>query len=94
MLRRSVTDFSLSQLRGGAIFSLGMTRLDWLVVLAGLFVLLAVEVYQERGGRARLLLARQKPAVQGLVTLAWLAALLLLGALGGYTGAGFIYAQY
>ena len=94
MLRRSVTDFSLSQLRGGAIFSLGMTRLDWLVVLAGLFVLLAVEVYQERGGKARLLLARQKPAVQGLVTLLWLAALLLLGALGGYTGAGFIYAQY
>ena len=34
------------------------------------------------------------PAVQGLVTLLWLAALLLLGALGGYTGAGFIYAQY
>lgn len=94
MLRRSVTDFSLSQLRGGAIFSLGMTRLDWLVVLAGLFVLLAVEVYQERGGRARALLARQTPAVQGLVTLLWLAALLLLGALGGYTGAGFIYAQY
>ena len=56
--------------------------------------MLAVEVYQERGGRARALLARQTPAVQGLVTLLWLAALLLLGALGGYTGAGFIYAQY
>ena len=63
-------------------------------IAAALFVLLAVEVYQERGGRARALLARQKPAVQGLVTLLWLAALLLLGALGGYTGAGFIYAQY
>ena len=94
MLRRSVTDLSLSQLRGGTLWSLGMTRSDWLVVLLGLAVLMTVEVYQERGGHARAWLARQKPALQGVLTLLALAALLFLGALGGYTGAGFIYAQY
>ena len=52
------------------------------------------EVVARRGLSARAWLARQKPALQGVLTLLALAALLFLGALGGYTGAGFIYAQY
>lgn len=93
MLKRTVTDFRPASLLGGTLWSLGMSKTDWLIVLGGLAVMMAVEIYQERGGQARACLSRQKPFVQGLVTLLLLAAVLFLGAFS-YTGAGFIYAQY
>ena len=94
MLGRTVTDFRPASLLGGTLFSLGMSITDWIVVLLGVGVIFAVELYQERGGKMRLWLSERNALVQTGVTLAALVVILLFGVFGGYSGAGFIYAQY
>lgn len=95
MLLRTVTELHPGSLLGGTLLGLGMSAADWIVVLCGLGVIFAVELYQERGGKMRQWVCSRSAPVQTALTLAMLLAVLFLGAFSqGYTGAGFIYAQY
>lgn len=85
----------LSALWDGRMLALGLTGWDIAIVLLGMAVILAVECYQERGGRVRETLERQHWLVQWLAILVPLAVILLLGVMrGDYIASQFIYQQY
>lgn len=84
-----------SQLWDGTVLQLGLTASDWIVVLLGMTVVLAVEWYQERGGHVRETLERQNGFVQWLAVVVPLAVILLLGVYrSGYISSSFIYGQF
>ncbi len=95
MLWRTVSDIRIYELWNGVFASLGMSLADLIIILAGMAIVLLLELYQERGGRVRDTLANQKPLVQWLAIILPLGTLLLLGLMReGYTAAEFIYKQF
>ena len=95
MLRTTVTNFSPSALAGGALLNLGVTKLDYLVMLLGMAALLIVEGIQERGTPIRATLAKKPAPVQYLAMAIPLAAVLIFGVwIKGEIATGFIYMQF
>lgn len=95
MMKMTVLDPEVAALWDGRMLALGLNGWDMAVVFLGVAVVLAVELYQERGGHIRIALERRHWAVQWLAILIPLAVIVVLGAMGGYYIApGFIYQQY
>ena len=95
MLKRTVADFHISALFSGVIQSLGMTGLDLIVVAAGVILINAVELIEERGTDVRLALSKKSGFTQW-VCMALPLAIIVIAALlsGDYTASSFIYAQF
>lgn len=95
MMRMTVAQPDLSALWDGRMLALGLTGWDMAIVFAGLAVILAAELYQERGGHVRAALEQRHWLVQWAAILIPLAAIVLLGVMrGDYIASGFIYQQY
>lgn len=95
MLKASVTRFGAAALFDGTVLQLGITAADYLIIFAGIAVLLTVEALQEKGISIRKTLAEKSFFIQYLGILLPLAAVLLLGVwLKGDVSAGFIYMQF
>ena len=83
------------ELLDGTVLRLGLQGGDYLVIALGTAVLLAVEAYQERGGKVRETLSKQRPAVQYLALLIPLLVIFFLGVFRtGYISSEFIYKQF
>lgn len=95
MVKMTVLDPEAAALWDGRMLGLGLNGFDMAVVFLGVAVVLAVELYQERGGHVRMALEQRHWAVQWLAILVPLAVIVVLGAMGGdYIAPGFIYQQY
>lgn len=95
MVKMTVLDPEAAALWDGRMLALGLGGFDMAVVFLGVAVVLAVELYQERGGHVRMALEQRHWTVQWLAILVPLAVIVVLGAMGGdYIAPGFIYQQY
>jgi len=95
MLKTTFLNPRPGQLLDGTVLRLGLQGSDYLVIALGTAVLLAVEAYQERGGKVRETLSKQRPAVQYLALLIPLLVIFFLGVFRtGYISSEFIYKQF
>lgn len=95
MLWWTVADPEPAALWDGRMLALGLGLGDIMVILLGMAVVLAVELYQERGGHVRSWLEQRHWLVQWGAIMAPLLAILLLGIMrGGYIPPAFIYQQF
>ena len=78
----------------GKLYELGLDRTDFLLMVAGLLVLLIVSVLQERGS-VRKAIARQNIVFRWALWYALLFAILIFGLYGpGYAASSFIYERF
>jgi alginate O-acetyltransferase complex protein AlgI len=95
MLKTTFLRFQPEKLLDGSLLKLGLDINGLIIVFAGMAVVLAVEIYQERGGRVRETLEKKSFFVQWLFILVPLAVIILLGILDQtFIAAQFIYAQF
>lgn len=89
-----VTAFDLSILRDGTLLNLGLTALDYGILLGGVVLMLAVSLVEEKRGSIRQLLW-DRPALRYILGFGLFLAILLLGRYGvGYDASSFIYNQF
>lgn len=89
-----VTRFNFHILRDGTMLKLGLTGLDYGILLFGIGVVFTVSLLQEKKGSVREMLW-QRPALRYVLVFALLVAVLLLGSYGiGYNASNFIYNQF
>ena len=90
-----VTAPSLWFFTDGSLLTLGLSGLDYTILLVGCLMLLGVSVYQEKRGSVRERLWALPVPVQYMLFLGLVLAILLLGRYGvGYDAAAFIYNQF
>lgn len=78
----------------GSLYTLGLDRLDFWVMIFGLLILFAVSHYQQKGS-VREIIAKQNLVFRWILWLGLLAAVLLFGLYGeGYNAADFIYGEF
>ena len=89
-----LTTFNLSILWDGTMLNLGLTSLDYGILLFGIGVMFTVSLIQEKKGSVREILYR-RPVLNYVLTLALLIAVILMGSYGiGYNASNFIYNQF
>lgn len=94
MFGRMFTGFRISDLTANAFLSLGLTGWDYLILAAGLLILVAVSVIQRKGS-VRKQIKKQKVFIQFLIWYGLFLAVLIFGAYGtGYDVSQFIYNQF
>ena len=95
LLKTTILHPQPSQLLDGTLLSLGLAKMDFLVIALGLAVLLVLESLQERGVQIRAGLEKKSGFVQWAAMTALLLAVFLLGVFrAGYIPSGFIYTQF
>ena len=95
MMKCTVLDFQATALTDGSLLNLGITAFDYGVIILGVFVILFIESYQERGVEIRKTLEKKNAFVQFAAIMIPLMTIILLGVVGqNYKGAEFIYAQF
>ncbi len=95
MLKRTVTVPRLSELTDGTLLKLGLSGGDFLVLGLSVAVLFAVSLWQESGREVRRTLETKSFAVQWLVMVVAIGAILFLGVYReGYIAQQFIYAGF
>ena len=89
-----LTTFNFHILWDGTLLKLGLTGLDYGILLFGVAVMFAVSLYQEKKGSVRELLWN-KPVLRYTLVIAMLIMVLLMGSYGiGYNASSFIYNQF
>lgn len=79
----------------GAIFELGISRWDALILAVSLVIWFIISVFQERGVEIREAMAEKNVVVRWAFYLLAIAAVVIFGAYGsGYDGAEFIYREF
>lgn len=88
------TEFNFHILWDGTLMNVGLTALDYFILLGGIILMFAVSLYQEKVGSVRVLL--HKHYIIGTVCIfALLLIVLLMGSYGiGYNASNFIYNQF
>lgn len=95
MMKSSLMNWDPWTLYGSTFSDLGLTQKDAVIVFAGIVVLLAVGILQERGLSVRSAINRQNLWFRWALMIAAIAALLIFGVYGAkYSAASFIYAQF
>ena len=87
-------EFNFNILWDGTLLNIGLTALDYLILLGGIALMFAVSLYQEKVGSVRVLL--HKHYIIGTVCIfVLLLVVLLMGSYGiGYNASNFIYNQF
>lgn len=94
MVWNMITDFRISTLWSSSMLSLGLTVTDYIILLAGLFVLFTVSMIQ-RSGSVREKIWCKPVAVRYAATFILLLSVILFGAYSiGYDSSQFIYNQF
>ena len=79
----------------GSLKKLGLDTANWLVLLVSIGVLMAVDIYHERGGHIRESIAGKNIAVRWIIYCGALILVLIFGIYGpGVVGGGFIYEKF
>lgn len=87
-------EFNFHVLWDGTLMQLGLTAVDYLILLGGIVIMFAVSLYQEKRGRVREALQKNDALRYTLIFLLLL-AVLLMGSYGiGYNASNFIYNQF
>jgi hypothetical protein len=90
-----VTTFNFGILWDGTLLNLGLTALDYGILLFGIVLMFTVSVIQEKKGSIRQLLWEGNPILRYVLLFAVLLAVLLMGSYGlGYNAGSFIYNQF
>jgi len=88
------TTFNFHILWNGTLLKLGLSALDYIILGAGILVLIAVSLIQEKKGSVRELLWN-KPVLRYVLVIALLTVVLLMGSYGiGYNAGDFIYGNF
>ncbi len=88
-----ITNFSF--LNGSTIAALGLDKWNWLLLAAGVILLLVVDIQHEKGISVRERIAEQNLVFRILLVSFTITAILILGIYGPeYNSAGFIYQQF
>ena len=89
-----VTTFNFSVLWDGTMGKLGLTGLDYGILLFGILLMFGVSLFQETKGSVREFLWK-KPVLRYTLVLGLLLCVLLMGSYGiGYNASSFIYNQF
>lgn len=89
-----VTTFNFHILWDGTMGKLGLTSLDYGILIFGILVMFAVSLFQEKKGSFREFLW-EKPVLRYALVLGLLICVLLMGSYGiGYNASNFIYNQF
>ena len=89
------TTFNLSLLWDGTMMKLGLTTLDYIILLCGILLMFGVSLYQEKRGSVRDALAAKAAPVRYALIFALFLVVILMGSYGiGYNAANFIYNQF
>lgn len=95
MLKTMFTSFSLSSVKDGTLFALGIDRHDFLITAVALCLVLTVSILQERGIKIRDYIAAQKTPVRWLIYYGAVLFVVVFGAYGnGYLPIDPIYAGF
>lgn len=88
------TTFNFHILWDGTMLKLGLTGLDYIILLCGIGIVFAVSLTEEKKGSVRELLW-EKPLLRYMLIIALALAVLLMGSYGiGYNASDFIYNQF
>ncbi len=89
-----VTTFNFHILWDGTMMKLGLTSLDYGILLGGIVLMFAVSLFQEKKGSVREALW-DKPLLRYILVFTLLVIVLLMGSYGiGYNASSFIYNQF
>jgi hypothetical protein len=89
-----VTTFNFRILWDGTMMKLGLTALDYGIILGGIVLMFCVSLYQEKKGSVREALW-EKPVLRYILVFVLLVIVLLMGSYGiGYNASDFIYNQF
>lgn len=89
------TRFRLSVLYDGSLLALGLTNVDYMILLLSLLLVFLVSLFQEKGVAIRRTIATFAWPIRFLLWYGLFLAVLLFGAYGiGYDAAAFIYNQF
>ena len=95
MLRKIGTDFTLDALHSHTLFTYGMDRKDYLILLLFLVMVFVLSLLKERGVRIRESIAKKGIAVHAAVWIAAILFIIIFGAYGqGYLPVDPIYAKF
>ena len=89
-----VTTFNFQILWNGTLMKLGLSALDYGIILGGIVLMFCVSLYQEKKGSVREVLWT-KPVLRYILVFVLLVIVLLMGSYGiGYNASDFIYNQF
>lgn len=95
MVEKIITSFSLSSILDGSLFTFGMDRYDYVVILVAVGCIFIISLLQEKGIRIRVALAQRSIWTQVCVGYALLLIIIIFGAYGvGYVPVDPIYAGF
>ena len=87
-------DFNFNVLWDGTLMNIGLTALDYFILLGGIILMFAVSLYGEKVGSVRALLHRHY-VIGSVCIFLLLLVVLLMGSYGiGYNASNFIYNQF
>ena len=92
MMKHTITDLRLSQLTDGSMFGLGMAKRDFIIIIVGCIIVLAVSILKEKGVGIRESIAAKPIVIRWALYYALIGAILLVGYIGATQG--FIYANF
>ena len=88
------TTFNFHILWDGSMMNLGLTALDYGILLGGILLMFGVSLFQEKKGSVREVLWN-KPVLRYILVFVLLVMVLLMGSYGiGYNASDFIYNQF
>lgn len=95
MLKKTFFFFQASAINSGALLDLGLTKLDYLLVLCGSLIILGVGFAQEKGTSIRKTLEQKNWAFQWALVMVTLFVLVVFGIYRqGFIASEFIYQQF
>lgn len=95
MSKRIVTNFTLNTLNDRTLFTFGMDKLDFLIVLLVVIMIFIIGLIQEKGGHIREMVSRRNIVLRFLIYYALIMLIVIFGAYGsGYVPLDPIYASF
>lgn len=88
-------DFHLSTFTDGSIYSLGLSRADFLVAVVGAIIVFAIGIIKERHGNILETISGKRLSIRWTIYISLILAVIIFGAYGaGYMEVDFIYAGF
>ena len=93
MIKRMFTELRFDQLNAQMFECIGLTSVDYIILLAGCIVVLIISILKERGVQIRAAVAAKPIAVRWLIYYGIIVAIFVLG-YASDAGSGFLYANF
>lgn len=95
MLKITFTNFDISELFNGTLLEMGLTNIDFIVVMVGILVVLIVEAFAEKGKDLKDGLNKKGAFTQSSVLVVYMIVMLVFGLCrGDYIASEFIYSRF